>query len=216
MGDVAREGRTVLFVSHDLTSVQVLCQRAIRLAKGRVQGIGSVSDEINAYMAESRAAAPSDLDHSIVISSDLQLTRFGFTPNPVPSGGKAAFHIELEATRTMRFDELAVLIHDTLGRRVGVVDMRQASGLHEARVGDNLRLTAQFGAVPLVEGEYRIGALIRSGDAQHIMHELVTLDVTASPDTDFVPYRTEIRGLVAFDYTVESPATRDAGVLTPS
>jgi hypothetical protein len=155
-------------------------------------------------MAESRSAAPSDLDHSIVLSSDLQLVRFGFAPNPVPSGGSAAFHVELQAARTMRFDELAVLIHDTLGRRVGVVDMRQASGLHEARVGGNLKLIAQFSAVPLVEGEYRIGASIRSGDAHQILYDLVTLDVTASPHTDFVPYRAEIRGLVAFDYTVQS------------
>src|SRR5262245_58792074 len=208
MGDVAREGRTVLFVSHDLTSVQVLCQRAIRLARGRVQGIGSVSSEINAYMAESRMAAPSDLDHAIVLSDDLQLVRFGFSPNPVPSGGPAAFHVELQSAQTMRFDELALLIHDTLGRRVGVVDMRQASGLHEARVGDNLKLVAEFSAVPLVEGEYRIGASIRSGDSHQIVYDLVTLDVTASPNAAFVPYRAEIRGLVAFDYTVHSLAAQ--------
>jgi hypothetical protein len=63
-------------------------------------------------------------------------------------------------------------------------------------------VTAQFSSVPLVEGEYRIGASIRSGDAHHIVYDLVTLDVTASPNTEFVPYRAEIRGLVAFDYTV--------------
>jgi homopolymeric O-antigen transport system ATP-binding protein len=204
MGDVARDGRTVLFVSHDLTSVQVLCQRAIRLAHGRVQGIGSVSSQINAYMADSRMTAPSDLDHPIVLSHDLQLVRFGFSPNPVPSGTPATFHVELQAARTMRFDELALLIHDTLGRRVGVVDMRQASGLHEARAGENLKLVAQFSAVPLVEGEYRIGASIRSGHSHQILYDLVTLDVTASPHATFVPYRAEIRGLVAFDYSVQS------------
>jgi homopolymeric O-antigen transport system ATP-binding protein len=204
MGDVAREGRTVLFVSHDLTSVQVLCQRAIRLAHGQIQGIGSVTSEINAYMAESRTAAPSDLDHAIVLSDSLQLVRFGFSPNPVPSGAPAAFHVELQAARTMRFDELALLIHDSLNRRVGVVDMRQASGLHEARAGDNLKLVAQFSAVPLVEGEYRIGASIRSGDSHQILYDLVTLDVTARPHAELVPYRAEIRGLVAFDYTVHS------------
>ena len=101
-----------------------------------------------------------------------------------------------------------MLIHDTLGRRVGVVDMRQASGLHEARVGDNLKLIAQFRSIPLVEGEYRIGASIRSGDAHQILYDLVTLDVTASPHTEFVPYRAEIRGLVAFDYTVQSLAVQ--------
>ena len=104
----------------------------------------------------------------------------------------------------MRFDEVAVLIHDTLGRRVGVIDLRQPSALHEAGVGRNVKLSAQFASVPLVEGEYRIGASIRSGDAHQILYDVVTLDVTAKPNTEFVPYRAEIRGLVAFDYTVRS------------
>jgi lipopolysaccharide transport system ATP-binding protein len=204
MGDVAREGRTVLFVSHDLTSVQVLCQRAIRLAHGQVQGIGSVNDEINAYLAESRAFAPSELDHAIPLSGELSLVRFGFAPNPVPSGSPATFHVELSVTRDTRFDEVAALVHDTLGRRVGVIDFRQASGLHEAKPADNLKLSANFSSIPLVEGEYRIGASIRSGDAHHIVYDLTTLDVTAKADTELLPYRAEIRGLVAFDYTVES------------
>src|SRR5262245_24225877 len=83
MGDVARQGRTVLFVSHDLTAVQLLCRRAIRLAHGQVQGIGAVNEQINAYLAESRAVAPSELDQPIPLSADLSLIRFGFAPNPV-------------------------------------------------------------------------------------------------------------------------------------
>ena len=204
MGDVARAGRTVLFVSHDLTSIQVLCQRAIRLAHGRIQGIGSVTDEINAYLAESRTIAPTDLDHPIPLSANLRLVRFGVTPNPVPSGHSASLFIELEAQHRTRFDEVAVLIHDTLGRRVGVIDLRQASALHEARPGANLKLAANLAAVPLVEGEYRLGVSIRSGDDHQILLELATFDVTARPSSDLVPYRAEIRGLVAFDYTVQA------------
>src|SRR5690606_26171200 len=36
MGDVARGGRTVLFVSHNLDAVRALCPRAILLEKGRL------------------------------------------------------------------------------------------------------------------------------------------------------------------------------------
>jgi lipopolysaccharide transport system ATP-binding protein len=204
MGDVAREGRTVLFVSHDLTSVQVLCQRAVRLAHGQVQGIGPVSEQVNAYLAESRSVAPTDLDHPLLLTPELRLLRFGFTPNPIPSGDAATFEIELESEGHLRFDEVAAFIHDGLGRRVGVIDLRQASGLHEARPGRNLRLTARFASVPLVEGEYRIGASIRSGTSHQIVYDVITLDVTAKPNMELVPYRAEIRGLVAFDYTVRS------------
>lgn len=203
MGDVAREGRTVLFVSHDLTAVQVLCQRAIRLAHGRIQGDGPVASQIGAYLAESRAIAPAELNNPIPLAEDLELVRFGFVPNPVPSGNPAAFQVELRAAHSMRFDEVAALIHDPLGRKVGVLDLRQPSGPHEATVGSSLKLCAQLKSVPLVEGEYRIGASIRTGDAHHILYELATLHVTARPDVDMVPYRPEIRGVVAFDYTVQ-------------
>jgi len=204
MGDVAREGRTVLFVSHDLTAVQLLCQRAIRLTHGQIQGMGAVNDEITAYLSESRAFAPTELDQPIPLSEDLSLVRFGFAPNPVPSGSAASFQVELCVSRDTRFDEVAAIVNDTLGRRVGVIDFRQVGGQHEAKVGQNLKLSANFSSVPLVEGEYRIGASIRSGDAHHIVYDLTTLDVTAKTDTEMVPYRAEIRGLVAFDYTVHS------------
>ena len=36
MGDVAREGRTVLFVSHDMGAVARLCRRAVWLQEGRL------------------------------------------------------------------------------------------------------------------------------------------------------------------------------------
>jgi lipopolysaccharide transport system ATP-binding protein len=211
MGDVAREGRTVLFVSHDLTSIQVLCQRAIRLAHGQIQGMGAVNEQITAYLSESRLMAPSQLDQPIPLSSDLAVVRFGFAPNPVPSGNPATFHVELTVSRETRFDDVAALVHDTLGRRVGVIDFRQSSGVHEAKPNQNLKLSAKFSSVPLVEGEYRIGASIRSGDAHHIVHDLTTLDVTAKENTDILPYRAEIRGLVAFDYTVHSFAPQGVG-----
>ncbi len=203
MGDVAREGRTVLFVTHDLTSIQILCQRAIRLGNGQVKGIGAVNDEINAYLAESKFFANSELDHPIALNERTQLVRFGFVPNPVASGSPAEFEIELASTAAQRFDELAVLIHDPMNRRVGVLDFRQPNHQHKLNGKDNLHLCANLSTLPLVEGEYRIGLSIRSNDVHRVMYDVVTLDVVSKPDTDFVPYRASIRGIVAFDYTIE-------------
>jgi len=45
MRDMRDEGRTVLFVSHDLTSVRQLCNRAILLTSGRV-GLEGTPDEV--------------------------------------------------------------------------------------------------------------------------------------------------------------------------
>jgi len=51
MGDVAKEGRTVLFVSHNLGSVMNLCSRAILLEQGRNYAEGLSSDVISQYVA---------------------------------------------------------------------------------------------------------------------------------------------------------------------
>jgi lipopolysaccharide transport system ATP-binding protein len=50
MQDVSKkEGRTVLFVSHNMTSIQALCSSAIFLNNGQTEGIISVRDAVNQY-----------------------------------------------------------------------------------------------------------------------------------------------------------------------
>jgi len=50
MGAVAKEGRTVLFVSHNMFSLQNLCTRGILLESGQVAMNGSVADVIRKYL----------------------------------------------------------------------------------------------------------------------------------------------------------------------
>ena len=49
MGDVAKEGRTVLFVSHNMGTILNLCQRCILIKKGLLHKEGIVNDVINEY-----------------------------------------------------------------------------------------------------------------------------------------------------------------------
>ncbi len=54
MGEVAHEGRTVLFVSHNMGAVRSLCTQAILLDNGRISGTGVVSDIISQYITDKR------------------------------------------------------------------------------------------------------------------------------------------------------------------
>lgn len=55
MSNVAMQGRTILFVSHNLNAVQSLCQRAIWLDHGKVMKEGSASEVINQYLSSGNA-----------------------------------------------------------------------------------------------------------------------------------------------------------------
>jgi lipopolysaccharide transport system ATP-binding protein len=50
MGEVAKEGRTVVFVSHNMTAVQSLCTRAIWLHDGEIRADGSAEAVVSSYL----------------------------------------------------------------------------------------------------------------------------------------------------------------------
>jgi lipopolysaccharide transport system ATP-binding protein len=74
MRDVRSEGRTVLFVSHNMTAVNALCVRSLLLQKGKVVADGPSADVTRAYL---RAVSVAGESH----------WQFAAPPNP----GKRAF-----------------------------------------------------------------------------------------------------------------------------
>jgi lipopolysaccharide transport system ATP-binding protein len=54
MGSIASEGRTVLFVSHNMVAVQQLCQRGIVLENGQISYTGSAADAVSMYFKGSK------------------------------------------------------------------------------------------------------------------------------------------------------------------
>ena len=52
MGDVASHGRTIIFVSHNMTAVQSLCKTALYLKSGKVVDFGRTDTVINNYLSK--------------------------------------------------------------------------------------------------------------------------------------------------------------------
>lgn len=52
MEEVTKEGKTVLFVSHNLNAIRQLCSRCILLENGRVLGNGPTEQTLNKYTSE--------------------------------------------------------------------------------------------------------------------------------------------------------------------
>ena len=61
MSDVAKHGRTILFVSHNTAALLNLCDRGILLEKGRLVEDGAIEPVIQKYLKGLRAATPWDL-----------------------------------------------------------------------------------------------------------------------------------------------------------
>jgi lipopolysaccharide transport system ATP-binding protein len=53
MHDIRQQGRTILFVSHDMTAITRLCTRVVLLENGRVAGDGEPREVVNYYLSSS-------------------------------------------------------------------------------------------------------------------------------------------------------------------
>lgn len=73
MDDVAKQGRTILFVSHNMGAVRSLCSKGIVLDKGQVYSAGDISSSIEDYY---KLATNADKDEELAIPDK----GFGFGP----------------------------------------------------------------------------------------------------------------------------------------
>ncbi|MFA5179802.1 MAG: ABC transporter ATP-binding protein [Syntrophales bacterium] len=83
MGDVAKEGRTVLFVSHNMTAIKSLCSRAILLDKGQIGNVGETGRVVSAYLQEGTLSLMQQVwdDPATAIGNDkVRLHRVYVTP----------------------------------------------------------------------------------------------------------------------------------------
>ncbi|MCW2778785.1 MAG: transporter [Frankiales bacterium] len=163
MGEIARSGSTVLFVSHNMAVVQALCTRALVLQHGRCLADGPVEQAVPAYLRTLEqlqhvdVAARTDRDgrgEAHVVGLRVQ----GGPDGVVATGGPLRIEVDLSGSLTDTSVELRV--HDGFGVPVCSFDSSQ-SAPGDAPVAQGQRFVCTLAELPLVEGRYRIDVRVR-------------------------------------------------------
>ena len=205
MDSVAKaEGRTILFVSHNMTAIQNLCKRVIHLKNGQITGIGGTDEMIQEYYAEQKRRSEGDEETGgVKLGELLNLERFIFDPNPVRSGEDVEFLFEISANEKTFIPAMQMLIYSGLGVRVGLMDMRQPDGEpHQLSPDKPLILRGAIRKLALVEGDYKIGLFISTPKYDKDFFDLTTLTVAPLAQTGgLMPIAARWRGLIEFDYS---------------
>jgi len=166
--DFKRAGRTIVFVSHDLASVEMLCDRALLLERGRVEAEGGVEEVVRAYhrrlagrtvSARSAQAQEYDRPGGAEILAAKIVDNAGNDTDIVLEGHSVLFTVDL------------ALQQDAPGARVAFV-FRDAPG--KVFAGRTGRLNLQGGQVntinlvvtkiPFREGRFTVDVVVTNGD----------------------------------------------------
>jgi lipopolysaccharide transport system ATP-binding protein len=160
MGDAAREGRSILFVSHSMPAVETLCRRAILLDEGRVAGSGATADVIGRYYelnrgTQSRSEGPigASADGAVEISEIATLDTDGEPLLVLQPGRDFVLRLTLRARRPLRRAVAQVVLHDALGTRVVAFSSRTSGRELEIPEGES-HVHCVVHDPPLAPGSY--------------------------------------------------------------
>jgi lipopolysaccharide transport system ATP-binding protein len=206
MGEVASGGRTVLFVSHNITAIQSLCSRAIWLQAGRLVDQGEAGRILRAYSQNRGVDSTSSKYLGSSIAPGLVLRKIQWGPIEPKSGESLRITLVLESSHTRRFQDLCIIIYSGLESRVAVLDFRPRDRTEESIVCDGvLEVECCIQTLPLVEGDYSIGLYGASGESVFNLTDLACLTVHPNMDgQSFVPYPAQYRGVLQLDYAFET------------
>lgn len=196
MSDISSEGRTVLFVSHNMAAVDNLCSRAILLSDGKLKDSGSTSEMISAYRSTTLGRS-----HEGPLSAIVDLEKFR-RPKPsmsriltrltvgkgsrsclsIPAGGELKLTIEVVSEMDFSSQSLGLgfknefketICHFTTEMDSGVADLTQSK-----------RLTANLQNLPLIPGRYSIDVAVFRGrqSVTDLVEDVIEIEIH---DTDF-------------------------------
>jgi lipopolysaccharide transport system ATP-binding protein len=134
MSDVARSGRTVLFVSHNMTAIRSLCSHALMLQAGQVVTSGDVDDVVGQYLDEVAGSESTDLRHAHrtgdgrvrVVAARVRSPRGGEYVN---SGEPLIFELDYEADEDIRRAQVQIGIYDLSNAGLYLLDSDVTQGL---------------------------------------------------------------------------------------
>ena len=184
MSEFGREGRTVLFVSHDTGTVGQLCRRAVWLDEGRIQTEGPANDVLARYLDATVQAVPrievAGQPNSPVSGLSLTILDANGSTAAPRRGDPLTLSVDFATTeRTIALD-VGIYLLDEGGRQVlseNLTDEGRTLG------GEAQEFGVQLVVPPvLASGDYTVGVWVGTEYESYFHRELLSFPILPKPD----------------------------------
>jgi lipopolysaccharide transport system ATP-binding protein len=163
MGDVVRQGRTVIFVSHNMDAVAGLCTHVVLVKGGNSSERLTPDEGIKQYLALSNEGMDLPLPEKPRVTdkprppifTDLKISTDSGYDRVVGSGGRVTFEIEISNAADVPSATCGIAISNTRGQRVAFFHTLYHSGFRFQGT-DRARLICTVPSLPLVPASYHV------------------------------------------------------------
>lgn len=186
MGDVSRQGRTVIFVSHNMAAIRSLCERVVLLKDGQPYAVGMPDDIVARYMADGVECEGVSLGErrDRLGNGKVHLTRLLINGvdssvfSGVCSGDTVRFDLEYATGGALARPSFHIAIYDQFGSQVIHLSSR-VTGLVIDRLDAAGRATCVIPRLPLPPQRYQVNvAVLQEHEILDKVERVFHLDVT--------------------------------------
>jgi lipopolysaccharide transport system ATP-binding protein len=192
----ANDGRTVLFVSHNMAAVASLCNAGILMQQGRIMFYGSSGEAIAGYNAfqddhdtknRNLSSRPRKGSGKIRFSRvELQsLTHDDKPATHLQTGGNIRVTLGLTAVQTVGSNNIAIIISDMSEVRLIDVNTALKGEFISLAAGESQEVTFTIREILLKPGTYKVGLWAGRGGIEDndIIDDATTFAVEQNPST---------------------------------
>jgi lipopolysaccharide transport system ATP-binding protein len=189
MREIGDSGRTVVFVSHNMTAVENLCKRTVWMAEGQTKQIGATREVIRAYLNSFEATVDQTLDLTAVRerkgSGHVRLSKMEFLNDGedrlIHSGGPLRIRLHYECQKDMVDLYFGLRIFSNLGTLISDVNSwanKQEIPLAPKGKGS---IDLEINPLNLMPSTYYVGLwAATSGDWHDVLDNVAKFDVEPS------------------------------------
>jgi lipopolysaccharide transport system ATP-binding protein len=194
MSDVAQQGRTVLFVSHNMAAIVSLCRRCLLLSQGAVVQDGTTTQVVADYQSYVLADLKSTSDLTHFAHHGSGKARFtAVTVTPLKSDGQPHSFLyvgqdllidtRIEAISGLNNANIAAIIYDSSGYRLIDVNTALQRSFVRLEAGQSVRVQFRLRDVRLKPGYYVVGLWLGRGGIEEIdnVNQAATFSVEPDP-----------------------------------
>ena len=187
MQDVSRTGRTIVFVSHNMAAVRMLCETGHLMRGGTLAVSGPIEDVISAYMDESsqrdNAATvklPEPPKRCSVWMESVSILRNGQPTSRLEIGDHVSLEVEFRSREPIQKPIVGYLIRSSRGESaVSANNYFLPSSSYQGPVTEGT-LVCDLGDIPLMAGTYSVSFwLCRNPWEQHHVEDVLRFTVEA-------------------------------------
>jgi len=175
MGDVSQAGRTVLFVSHNMTAINALCSRSILLYQGEIISEGKTNRVIADYYAKLHQRGnmkhTRDFDLGVSITECTLVNSSNIKTEVAFTNEFFCIEVVIQTTQQSYKAALGVSIEDINGTRIiGGLSENDGCVFH-LDIGES-KIRYYMDTLPLNEGVYNLTVAIHNEPSNSILDKI--------------------------------------------